>query len=184
MPRVEEGLRRVCSPQASVPPVPRVRPQLLQPEVCIFISFFSIKGFCKGAIHPLKEEDFRPLNPQKVKKLGVNAENAVRIAFSLHKFSCNDGLMENTVAMHLLRKNQLKDVNYLWGEDYEVDFVDGKGDELVVSYVSSLDEVNRNEIRSLVKGSEAVGSSRLTLVSWDLEDEVITEGKKVRIIPL
>ena len=95
------------------------------------------------------------------------------------------GLMENVVAIQLLRKNQLEAIYYLRGEDYEVDFVDEKNGELIqVSYVSSQDEINRNEIRSLVKGSQITEFNKLTIVSWDLEDEIIVEGKKIRIVPL
>jgi len=95
------------------------------------------------------------------------------------------GLMENVVAIQLLRKNQLEGIYYLRGEDYEVDFVDEKNGELIqVSYVSSQDEINRNEIRSLVKGSQITEFNKLTIVSWDLEDEIIVEGKKIRIVPL
>ncbi|BCU68862.1 ATP-binding protein [Stygiolobus caldivivus] len=65
------------------------------------------------------------------------------------------------------------------GEDFEVDFVDEKGNRLIqVSYFSSLDELNKSELRSLVKGSEIVGFKDL-LVSWDLEDEVGFEGKRI-----
>ena len=95
------------------------------------------------------------------------------------------GLMENVVAIHLLRKNQLEGVSYLRGEDFEVDFVDEKKNKLIqVSYFSSLDELNKSELRSLVKGSEVTGFKDLFLVSWDLEDEIDFEGKKIKIIPL
>ncbi|BFI76567.1 hypothetical protein [Sulfurisphaera ohwakuensis] len=53
-----------------------------------------------------------------------------------------------------------------------------------VSYVSSQNEINRNEIRSLVKGSQITEFNKLTIVSWDLEDEITVEGKKIRIVPL
>ncbi|PVU68011.1 AAA family ATPase [Sulfolobus sp. SCGC AB-777_G05] len=95
------------------------------------------------------------------------------------------GLMENVVAIHLLRKNQLEGVYYLKGEGFEVDFVNEKEGELIqVSYVSSRDEINRNELKSLLKGAEVTGFGKLSLVSWDLEDEIEVGGKKVRITPL
>jgi predicted AAA+ superfamily ATPase len=95
------------------------------------------------------------------------------------------GLMENVVAIHLLRKNQLEGVYYLKGEDFEVDFVNEKEGELIqVSYVSSRDEINRNELKSLLKGAEVTGFGKLSLVSWDLEDEIEVGGKKVRITPI
>jgi len=95
------------------------------------------------------------------------------------------GLMENVVEIHLLRKNQLEGVYYLKGEDFEVDFVNEKEGELIqVSYVSSRDEINRNELKSLLKGAEVTGFGKLSLVSWDLEDEIEVGGKKVRITPL
>jgi predicted AAA+ superfamily ATPase len=93
--------------------------------------------------------------------------------------------MENVVAIHLLRKNQLEGVYYLRGEDYEVDFFDEKEGELIqVSFVSSKDEINRNEIKSLVKGSDSLGINKLKLISWDLEDEINVNGKKIKVTPL
>ncbi|QIW24491.1 ATP-binding protein [Sulfolobus sp. S-194] len=95
------------------------------------------------------------------------------------------GLMEDVVAMHLLRRNQLEGVYYLKGEDFEVDFVDEKEKELIqVSYVSAKDEINNNELKSLMMGADVTGFSKLTLISWDLEDDLEIEGKKVRVIPM
>ena len=40
-------------------------------------------------------------------------------------------MMENIVAIHLLRKNQNKGIYYVKGNDYEVDFLDEKARELI-----------------------------------------------------
>ncbi|BDC17898.1 DUF4143 domain-containing protein [Acidianus sp. HS-5] len=132
-------------------------------------------------IYPIKRYSRSPRNFNTYRKVYVVDPGIINY---LSPFSYG-GIMENAVAIHLLRKNQLDGVYYVRGEDYEVDFFDEKEGELIqVSYFSSLDELNKNEITSLIKGSEALGISKLKIISWDLDDEINVEGKKVKILPL
>lgn len=132
-------------------------------------------------VYPIKRYSRSPKQINGQRKIYVVDPGIVNY---LAQFSYG-GLMENVVAIHLLRKNQLEGVYYLRGEDYEVDFFDEKEGELIqVSFVSSKDEINRNEIKSLVKGSDSLGINKLKLISWDLEDEINVNGKRIKVTPL
>ncbi|MFP3238508.1 MAG: hypothetical protein RXQ00_04815 [Caldivirga sp.] len=53
-----------------------------------------------------------------------------------------------------------------------------------VTYASAMDEVDRRELRALLRARQALGSGKLRIISWDLEDEVEVEGLRVAITPL
>ena len=91
-------------------------------------------------------------------------------------------IMENLVAIHLLRKNQCKGVYFVKGDDYEVDFYDEVNGELI--QVTYDDEIKEREFRGLIKASSELGVRKLTIVTWDREEEVEIEGKKISLIPL
>ena len=108
--------------------------------------------------------------------------------FSGFKFSENLGkIIENTVAVELLRR--FKDVFY-W-KDYqgkEVDFVLKEGlkvKQLIqVTYASGRDEIEKREIRSLLKASRELGCKNLLVITWDFEREESREGKRIKFVPL
>ena len=92
-------------------------------------------------------------------------------------------VMENVVAIHLLRKNQGKGVYYVKGDDYEVDFYDEKNGELIqVTYDE--EEIREREIRGLLKASSSLGVSKLKIVNWEREDEIVIENKRIEVKPL
>jgi len=64
MPRVEEGLRRVTLHMRKFPQS-RGYDLSSYSQRSVYIYFFSIKGFCKGAVH-LHGGGLPPLNPLKV----------------------------------------------------------------------------------------------------------------------
>jgi len=100
--------------------------------------------------------------------------------------------MENTVFLELLRRvnqNPLFTIYYWKNIHYEeVDFVVKKGGSvkqlIQVTYSSGRDEIDRREIRSLVKASEQLRCKDLLMVTWDYEDEIKKEGRIVRCVPL
>jgi len=47
-----------------------------------------------------------------------------------------------------------------------------------------MDEVDRRELRALLRARQALGSGKLRIISWDLEGEVEVEGLRVTITPL
>jgi predicted AAA+ superfamily ATPase len=96
------------------------------------------------------------------------------------RFSVDLGrLMENAVFLHLLRlsnRRPLMEVFY-WRDlaGYEVDFMVREGVEttelIQVTYAAGFDEIDRREIRGLLKAAEATGCRNLRVVTWDYEDE-------------
>jgi predicted AAA+ superfamily ATPase len=107
------------------------------------------------------------------------------------KISENIGkLMENVVAVELKRRNF---EFYYWkeygkSEGKEVDFLIKEGLEIKqliqVTYASSKDEIERREIKSLIKASNLLKCNDLLIITWDYEDEIKKYNKTVRCIPL
>jgi len=102
-------------------------------------------------------------------------------------------LMENLVAIELLRRR-----NY-WFDDWEiyywkdhqqneVDFVVKEKSAIKqliqVTYASSKDEIEKREIKSLIKASESLKCKDLLVITWDYEDELKIENKKIIFKPL
>ena len=73
-------------------------------------------------------------------------------------------------------------------QGYEVDFLKQKKDRITeliqVTYANSLDEIERREIRGLIKASETFNCKNLTILSWDYEDTLVVEGKRIKILPV
>jgi predicted AAA+ superfamily ATPase len=92
-------------------------------------------------------------------------------------------VMENLVALKLLRDNQLKGLYYVKGKDFEVDFYDEVNSRLLqVTYTS--DKIEEREIRSLLKAEEMLRTKELIVITYDIESEEEREGKKIKLIPL
>ena len=121
--------------------------------------------------------------------------NDVGIAsnFSRYAFSENIGrLMENLVFLEL-KKLELEnkiDCVYYW-KDYqqnEVDFVLKEGLEVKqlvqVTYASGKDEIDKREVRSLLKASELLKCNDLLIITWDYEDNIKVNDKLIKYIPL
>jgi predicted AAA+ superfamily ATPase len=102
-------------------------------------------------------------------------------------------LIENLVAIELLRRSELNEKFevYYWkeyGKKNEVDFVIKKDfgvQQLIqVTYASSKDEIEKREIKSLLKASELLKCEDLLIITWDFEDELQVENKRIRFTPL
>jgi len=100
--------------------------------------------------------------------------------------------MENCVFLELLRKtnkNPLLDF-YYWRDNQgrEVDFVIKRGMEvkqlIQVTYASSKDEVDKREIKGLLKASELLKCKNLLVITWDYEAIEETKGKQIKFVPL
>ncbi|HDJ89920.1 MAG TPA: ATP-binding protein [Thermoprotei archaeon] len=112
------------------------------------------------------------------------------------RFTENLGaLMENVVAVELHRIKELRPtIEIFYWKEYgrqegrEVDFVIKEGlniKQLIqVTYASSLDEIEKRELRSLVKASNLLKCKDLLVITWDYEDDIKFKGKKIRFIPL
>jgi predicted AAA+ superfamily ATPase len=99
--------------------------------------------------------------------------------------------MENSVFLELLRKtnyNPLMQIYYFKNRNSEVDFVLKEGlkiKQLIqVSYASSKDEIEKREIKALIKASELLKCKNLLVITWDYEDEFKVENRKIVFKPL
>ncbi|MCW1298682.1 MAG: ATP-binding protein [Candidatus Parvarchaeota archaeon] len=110
------------------------------------------------------------------------------------KISENIGsLMENLVAVELFRRKSYwaKEWEiYYWkdSQQHEVDFVIKNGMRVTlliqVTSASGKNEVERREIRSLIKASEQLNCKELLTITWDYEDEMKIENKTIKFLPL
>jgi predicted AAA+ superfamily ATPase len=97
--------------------------------------------------------------------------------------------MESFVFQELLKSGLRpnKDIFY-FGNGFEVDFVLKEGlkiKQLIqVTYASSKDEIEKREIKSLIKASELLKCKNLLVITWDYEDELKVENKKIVFKPL
>jgi len=110
----------------------------------------------------------------------------------LLSFEKNYGkIMENIVFLEWERKtneNPFLDITYLKLNNGEVDFVIREGlriKQLVqVTYVHSKDELDKREIRSLLKVSEILECKDLLIITWDYEDVLKINNSEIKCIPL
>ncbi len=100
--------------------------------------------------------------------------------------------MENTIFLELVRKTNEKPLmEIFYWKDYqqrEVDFVVKQGTKvkqlIQVTYASEKDEIDKREIRALLKASELLRCKNLLVITWDYESEEIVNGKKIKFMPL
>ncbi|HID43388.1 MAG TPA: ATP-binding protein, partial [Archaeoglobaceae archaeon] len=93
--------------------------------------------------------------------------------------------MENLVFLELMRKtNESPLITIYYWKDYqqhEVDFVVKEGlkvKQLIqVTYASNRDEIEKRELRSLLKASELLKCKDLLVITWDFEGEEEFKGK-------
>jgi len=110
----------------------------------------------------------------------------------LLSFEKNYGkIMENIVFLEWKRKtneNPFLDITYLKLNNGEVDFVIREGlriKQLVqVTYAHSKDELDKREIRSLLKVSEILECKDLLIITWDYEDVLKINNSEIKCIPL
>jgi uncharacterized protein len=102
-------------------------------------------------------------------------------------------LMENLVGIELLRRKSYwyKNVEVFYWKDYqqnEVDFVIKEGLEIKqliqVTYASSKDEIEKREIRALLKAGKLLKCKNLLIITWDYEDEIKINNKIIKCLPL
>ncbi len=100
--------------------------------------------------------------------------------------------MENTVFLQLLRYlniNPLTSIYFFKSmQSLEVDFVVKEGARIKqliqVTYATGRDEVDKREIKSLLKASELLKCKDLLVLTWDYEAVEEIKKKKVKFIPL
>ncbi|MHA1829332.1 MAG: ATP-binding protein, partial [Candidatus Heimdallarchaeaceae archaeon] len=101
--------------------------------------------------------------------------------------------IENLVAIELFRRHSYwyPEWEIFYFKDYqrhEVDFVVKEGlrvKQLIqVTYASGTDEVDRRELKALIKASELLKCKDLLVITWDLEDEMEFKGERIKFMPL
>ncbi|MGC8497599.1 MAG: ATP-binding protein [Thermoplasmata archaeon] len=115
-------------------------------------------------------------------------DNGIINAFSSRTTRDHGRIMENTVAIELLRRHG--QYVFYWKDQYnrEVDFVVKTGkdaDELIqVTFASAMEDVNVRELRALVYASSILNCNMLKVITWDLEDKYELDGKSIDFVPL
>ena len=102
-------------------------------------------------------------------------------------------LMENLVAVELMRRKSywFKNQEIYYWKDYqqnEVDFLVKEGEKIKqliqVTYASNKNEIETREIKGLLKASELLNCKNLVVITWDYEDEITIENRKIVFRPL
>lgn len=106
-------------------------------------------------------------------------------------FSDKGKLMENAVFLDLIRrknKNPTLELFYWKDAGHEVDFIAKSGERLIegiqVTLAGSKDDVRDREKSSLTWAAREMLLDRLTVVTWDYEEEINFENRKIPFIPL
>ncbi|MCM8803549.1 MAG: ATP-binding protein [Candidatus Omnitrophica bacterium] len=136
---------------------------------------------------PKLKEQF--IAPKKVYCTDIGIVNTIGF-----KLSQDIGrIIENLVTVELLRRKSywFNDWEIYYWKDYqqrEVDFVIKEGlniKQLIqVTYASGKDEIEKREIKALLKASEQLKCKDLLVITWDYEDEVKIKNKKIVFKPL
>ncbi|RLI99637.1 MAG: AAA family ATPase [Candidatus Aenigmatarchaeota archaeon] len=111
------------------------------------------------------------------------------------KFSEDIGrAMENIVSIELKKKELGGEIDLFYWESHncEVDFVVKEGlriKQLIqVTYASSIDEIEKRELRALLKASKELNCKNLLCITWDYEgiESLKSRGleRKIRFVPL
>lgn len=110
------------------------------------------------------------------------------VNFAGFRFSEDRGrLMENLVAVELLRRVSLKPVMELfyWKDQQhrEVDFVVREGIKvrqlIQVTFAADRVGIAKREINALVKAGDELGCSELLVITWEYEGEDVVKGKRI-----
>lgn len=127
-------------------------------------------------------------SPKKVYAIDTGLANTLALSPTGNR----GRIIENLVFLELVRWRSLDPLLeiYYW-KDYhghEIDFIIKRGPEVIkllqVTHVSGIDELDKRELRSLLKGSELLGCNDLSLLTWDLEGQHEMTGKIINLIPL
>ena len=127
-------------------------------------------------------------SPRKIYSIDPGLSNTIGFKFSEDK----GRLMENIVAIELMRRRSFNpNLEFYYWKDYqqrEVDFIVKEGvdiKELIqVTYASGRDEIEKREIKSLLKASDELKCKNLKIITWDYEDKINIDNREIKCIPL
>jgi len=97
--------------------------------------------------------------------------------------------MESFVFQELIKSGYVPNKSiYHFGNGFEVDFVLADKEKInrliQVTYANSKDEIEKREIKSLIKASDLLKCKDLLCITWDYEDEMKIENRKIKFVPL
>ncbi len=143
-------------------------------------------------VHLLDKYSPKPKEVLASKKKVYVADTGLVKALALTSSEDRGRMMENMVFLELARRRAIDPAMelYYW-RDYqerEVDFVVKRGpkvESLVqVTYASEMDEIDRREVRGLIKGRELMRNGKLQVITWDVDAVEDVQGSTVTFIPL
>lgn len=108
---------------------------------------------------------------------------------SVEEYQSEGRLIENLVMMQLIRDGSKanSELFYYKSNDSEVDFIikELKVKQLIqVTYASDKDEIEKREIKALIKASNELKCKNLLTITWDYEADIEAENKKIKCLPL
>lgn len=162
-------------------------------EKCSKVTLLDFFDYAEKAFLIFKTEIFsykvkeRKQYPVKVYSIDNGFVNLVN-----PRFTENMGaLMENAVAIKLLKEKEDKKIEFYYWKDYqgrEVDFVVKEGMQvkqlIQVCYDISDLGTKEREIKALLKASEELKCKNLLVITWDYESVEEVKGKKIKFVPL
>jgi len=95
-------------------------------------------------------------------------------------------LMENLVFMELRRRNYVENEKlFYWKNSFgrEIDFIVLDGELIQVCYELTYENRDR-EIKSLIKASKQLNYKKLRILTWNQEDTININNRKIEITPL
>ena len=95
-------------------------------------------------------------------------------------------LMENLVFMELRRRNYVENEKlFYWKNSFgrEIDFIVLDGELIQVCYELTYENKDR-EIKSLIKASKQLNYKKLRILTWNQEDTININNRKIEITPL
>lgn len=114
-------------------------------------------------------------------------DNGMRSAVLLPQSGDNGKLLENTVFLHLNRTLQPSERIFYYQDKCECDFViqrDDRIEELIqVTWDMSDDDTRIREIGGIINAAENTRCDNLTIITNDEENEILRDGKRIRVIP-
>lgn len=105
---------------------------------------------------------------------------------SILAMDVDTSLLENMVAMELLRRYGLEEQVFFYNKNVEVDFyIPDAATAIQVSYnPKKSDETWERESTALIKLSKVLNCKRLIILSYELEENIELKGLNIEVIPV
>lgn len=95
----------------------------------------------------------------------------------------NTSLLENLVAISL--KKKYEDELYFYLQNIEVDFyIPTQNLAIQVSYSLKDESTRKREISALLKIAKTKDADQLLIITWDEEETIVKEEKKITVVPI